>query len=90
MVENDLGADVAREVARKRVIYQRRGTEQSQLSTLLELDPKSDRVRLALVYARENLKSDLSIEALADMARLSLGRCSEGFTHSMRAEVFAA
>ncbi|SEJ03987.1 GlxA family transcriptional regulator [Pseudomonas sp. NFR16] len=79
MVENDLGSDIARQVARKLVIYQRRGSEQSQLSTLLELDPKSDRVQLALAYARENLKSDLSIEALAAVARLSPRQFSRVF-----------
>jgi transcriptional regulator GlxA family with amidase domain len=79
MVENDLGSDIARRVARKLVIYQRRGSEQSQLSTLLELDPKSDRVQLALAYARENLKSDLSIEALAAVARLSPRQFSRVF-----------
>eukprot|EP01132_Coremiostelium_polycephalum_P019851 gene19851-23603_t len=46
MVENDLGSDLARRIARKLVIAQRRGSEQSQLSALLELDPKSDRVQL--------------------------------------------
>lgn len=79
MVENDLGADIARQVARKLVIYQRRGSEHSQLSTLLELDPKSDRVQLALAYARENLKSDLSIDALAAIARLSPRQFSRVF-----------
>jgi transcriptional regulator GlxA family with amidase domain len=79
MVENDLGSDIARRVARKLVIYQRRGSEQSQLSALLELDPKSDRVQLALAYARENLKSDLSIEALAAVARLSPRQFSRVF-----------
>ncbi|MFJ2683351.1 GlxA family transcriptional regulator [Pseudomonas sp. NPDC087342] len=71
MVENDLGSDLARRISRKLVIYQRRGSEQSQLSALLELDPKSDRVQLAMAYARENLTDDLSVEALAAVARLS-------------------
>jgi len=79
LVENDLGPDIARKVARKLVIYQRRGSEQSQLSTLLELDPKSDRVQLALVYARENLQADLSVEALAAVARLSPRQFSRVF-----------
>ncbi|MEQ7919419.1 GlxA family transcriptional regulator [Xanthomonas sp. WHRI 1810A] len=79
MVENDLGSDIARRVARKLVIYQRRGSEQSQLSALLELDPKSDRVQLALVYARENLQADLSVEALAAVARLSPRQFSRVF-----------
>lgn len=79
MVENDLGPDLARRIARKLVIAQRRGAEQSQLSALLELDPKSDRVQLALAYARENLRSDLSVEALADVARLSPRQFSRVF-----------
>lgn len=79
MVESDLGSDLARRVARKLVIPQRRGSEQSQISALLELDPKSDRVQLALAYARENLKSDLSVEALADIARLSPRQFSRVF-----------
>ncbi|WP_213881838.1 GlxA family transcriptional regulator [Pseudomonas sp. dw_358] len=79
MVENDLGHDLARQVARKLVIAQRRGSEQSQLSTLLELDPKSDRVQLALAYARENLREDLSVEALAAVARLSPRQFSRVF-----------
>lgn len=79
MVENDLGPDLARQVARKLVIAQRRGAEQSQLSALLEIDPKSDRVQLALAYARENLRSDLSVEALADVARLSPRQFSRVF-----------
>ncbi|MEX3772993.1 GlxA family transcriptional regulator [Pseudomonas sp. MYb118] len=79
MVENDLGSDLARRVARKLVIYQRRGSEQSQLSALLELDPKSDRVQLAMAYARENLTDDLSVEALAAVARLSPRQFSRVF-----------
>ena len=79
MVEADLGGDLARRIARKLVIAQRRGSEQSQLSALLELDPKSDRVQLALAYARENLTHDLSVEALADVARLSPRQFSRVF-----------
>ena len=79
MVEKDLGGDLARRIARKLVISQRRGSEQSQLSALLELDPKSDRVQLALAYARENLRDDLSVEALAAVARLSPRQFSRVF-----------
>ena len=79
MVENDLGSDLARQVARKLVIAQRRGSEQSQLSALLELDPKSDRVQLALGYARENLRDELSVESLAAVARLSPRQFSRVF-----------
>jgi transcriptional regulator GlxA family with amidase domain len=61
------------------VIYQRRGSERSKLSALLELDPKSDRVQLAMAYARENLTEDLLVEALAAVARLSPRQFSQVF-----------
>lgn len=79
MIEKDLGSDLARRVARKLVIPQRRGAEQSQLSALLEIDPKSDRVQLAMAYARENLRSDLSVTLLAEVARLSPRQFSRVF-----------
>jgi transcriptional regulator GlxA family with amidase domain len=79
IIEKDLGVEVARMVARKLVIYQRRGGGQSQFSALLELDAKSDRVRMALAYAKENLGGDLSVEALAEAARLSPRQFSRVF-----------
>jgi transcriptional regulator GlxA family with amidase domain len=79
IIEKDLGVEVARMVARKLVIYQRRGGGQSQFSALLELDAKSDRVQMALAYAKENLASDLSVEALAEAARLSPRQFSRVF-----------
>jgi transcriptional regulator GlxA family with amidase domain len=39
MIEKDLGADVARAVARQLVVYHRRAGDQSQFSALLELEP---------------------------------------------------
>lgn len=79
MVENDLGRDLVRRVARKLVIDQRRSPKQSQLSALLELDPKSDRVQLALAYAREHLHRDLSVSVLAKVAKLSPRQFSRVF-----------
>jgi transcriptional regulator GlxA family with amidase domain len=71
MVEEDLGGDVARSVAQKLVIYHRRAGGQSQHSALLELAPKSDRIQNALVYAKNNLHTALSVEQLAEAAHLS-------------------
>lgn len=71
LVEHDLGVEVARAVARKLVIYHRRAGGQSQFSALLEIDPKSDRVQSALVYARQHLQEDLSVDRLAEVAHLS-------------------
>lgn len=80
LVEKDLGLDIARQVARKLVVYQRRGGGQSQFSALLELDAKTDRIQQVLHYARENLQQDLSIEVLANIANLSPRQFSRAFT----------
>lgn len=82
MVEKDLGAEVARTVARKLVVYHRRAGGQSQFSALLELEPKSDRIQKALDFARQNLRSLLTVETLADAANLS----SRQFSRAFRAE----
>ena len=79
IVEKDLGSELARAVARKLVVYHRRGGGQSQFSALLELDAKSDRVQLALNFAREHLAGDLSVEALAEAASLSPRQFSRVF-----------
>ncbi|PYE17233.1 AraC family transcriptional regulator with amidase-like domain [Paraburkholderia silvatlantica] len=79
IVESDFGLETARMVARKLVLYQRRGGGQSQFSTLLELNARSDRVQMALTYASENLASDLSVERLAEAARLSPRQFSRVF-----------
>jgi len=79
MVEKDLGADVARSVAQKLVIYHRRAGGQSQHSALLELEPKSDRIQSALAYAKSNLQTPLSVERLAEAAHLSPRQFSRAF-----------
>ncbi len=79
MVESDLGVDVARDVARKMVVYHRRTGGQSQFSVLLDLQPKSDRIQDALAYAKKNLKKNLSVEVLAEAARLSPRQFSRAF-----------
>ncbi|MEE3623747.1 helix-turn-helix domain-containing protein [Nitrospirillum sp. BR 11752] len=79
LVEEDLGADISRAVARKMVVYHRRPGGQSQFSALLELEPRSDRIQTVLRYARENLKEDLSVERLAEVAHLSPRQFSRAF-----------
>lgn len=79
LIENDLGPEVAKSVARKLVIYHRRGGGQSQFSTLLELAPKSDRIKTALAYARENLDKPLTVPQLAEAAHLSPRQFSRAF-----------
>ena len=79
LVEDDYGAAIAKTVARKLVVYHRRAGGQSQFSALLELEPKSDRIRLALTYARENLQNPLNVEELANAAHLSPRQFSRAF-----------
>lgn len=71
LIEDDHGADLSRSIARKLVVYHRRPGGQSQFSALLELEPRSDRVRRALVYAKEHLRNPLTVEELAEAASLS-------------------
>jgi transcriptional regulator GlxA family with amidase domain len=79
LIENDLGPELAKSIARKLVVYHRRGGGQSQFSTLLELTPKSDRIQTALAYARENLHKPLTVPELADAAHLSPRQFSRAF-----------
>jgi transcriptional regulator GlxA family with amidase domain len=79
MIEKDLGADVARAVARKLVVYHRRAGGQSQFSALLELEPKSDRIQSALAYAKRNLATPLTVGQLAEAAHLSPRQFSRAF-----------
>jgi transcriptional regulator GlxA family with amidase domain len=79
MLEQDFGPDVARAVARKLVVYHRRAGGQSQFSALLELEPKSDRIQRALVYAKNNLASPLTVRQLAGAAHLSPRQFSRAF-----------
>lgn len=79
LVEEDVGAEIARMVAKKMVVYHRRAGGQSQFSALLELEPRSDRIQTALAYAKEHLHNELSVEELADAAHLSPRQFSRAF-----------
>jgi transcriptional regulator GlxA family with amidase domain len=74
-----MGADVARATARMMVVHHRRAGGQSQHSAMLELDAKSDRVQNALAFARKNLRESLTVEQLAEAARLSPRQFSRVF-----------
>jgi transcriptional regulator GlxA family with amidase domain len=83
MIEQDLGKDVARAVARMLVVYYRRPGGQYQFSSLLDFDPGSDRIRTVLTYARENLRDDLSVDRLADVAHMSVRQFGRVFAESI-------
>lgn len=80
MVEQDLGADIARAVAHRLVMHQRRSGGQSQHSQLLALAPRSDRIQAVLEYVRRHLDQPLSVEVLAEVAHLSPRQFSRVFS----------
>jgi transcriptional regulator GlxA family with amidase domain len=82
LVEADLGFEVSKSVAQKMVVYHRRTGGQSQFSAMLELESRSDRIQLALDYAKRNLRKTLSVGELAEVANLS----SRQFSRTFRAE----
>lgn len=79
MIEDDLGAQCSRATARELVVYYRRPGGQSQFSTLLELDPDSDRIRKVMAYMREHLNEKLPVERLAQVACLSTRQFARSF-----------
>lgn len=79
IIEKDIGAAVARDVSRLLVVPYRRPGGQSQFSAMSQMEPESDRIRIALKFAREHLAESLPIERLADAARLSLRQFGRAF-----------
>lgn len=79
LIEEDLGKEIARAVARLMVVYYRRPGGQLQHSSLLDLDPAQDRIGRALTFAREHLSEALTVERLADVAHMSLRQFSRAF-----------
>jgi transcriptional regulator GlxA family with amidase domain len=79
LLEDDHGADLARTVAKQLVVDHRRAGGQSQFSALLDMTPKSNRVKRALEYAKKNLRNNLSVFELAEAAHLSPRQLSRAF-----------
>jgi transcriptional regulator GlxA family with amidase domain len=79
LVEEDLGVEVSRTVAKKMVVHHRRAGGQSQFSMLSELDSQSNRIQAALTYAKNHLDKDLSVENLAEAAHMSPRHFSREF-----------
>jgi len=79
LLEADHGAELARNVARRLLVQQRRSGGQTQFAALLELEPKSDRIQQALSYAKRHLRKPLSVDELAEAANLSTRQFSRTF-----------
>ena len=71
LIEDDLGAEVARRAAQQLVVHQRRPGGQSQFSALLEMGGPNGRFADLMMWIRERLAEPLSVERLADRAAMS-------------------
>ncbi|PTW47924.1 AraC family transcriptional regulator /AraC family transcriptional regulator with amidase-like domain [Sphingomonas faeni] len=81
-IEVDHGAEMAKSVSRELVVYHRRPGGQSQYAAISQMEPRTDRIRKALTYARDHLSEPLSIDRLAEAACLSVRQ----FTRLFRKE----
>lgn len=79
LIEVDHGIEVSREAARELVIHHRRPGGQSQFSAMSQMEPQSDRIRIALNFARDHLSEPLPIERLASAANLSVRQFGRAF-----------
>ncbi len=84
LVEEDLGQAIALECARNLVMFMRRPGGQSQFSTTLESqNAERDVINELVAWAADNLRGDLSVQALAERAHMSL----RNFSRVFRSEV---
>jgi transcriptional regulator GlxA family with amidase domain len=84
LVEDDHGAAVALEVARRLVLFTRRGGGQSQFSTQLAVGRTDhEPLRAVLAHIAEHLDADLAVPELARLAAMS----PRTFARTFRAEV---
>jgi len=80
LVEEDLGHETSMEIARTLALPMLRGGEQPQLSQALEAQSAaSDRVREVIAWIGTHLQDDLSVEALAERARMSTRHFARAF-----------
>ncbi|MBZ9775400.1 GlxA family transcriptional regulator [Mesorhizobium sp. CO1-1-8] len=80
LVEDDLGAEVARRTAQQIVVHQRRPGGQSQFSAFVELGGRTGRFAALIEWVRANLAEPLTVECLADRAAMSPRNFARAFT----------
>jgi transcriptional regulator GlxA family with amidase domain len=84
LIEEDLGPAAALSVAREMVVYVKRPGGQQQYSDQLRFQTGSiPRVRELVDFIEANLEQDLSVERLAEVARLSPRHFTRLFRHSL-------
>jgi transcriptional regulator GlxA family with amidase domain len=71
LVEDDLGAEVARRSARELVVHHRRHGGQSQFSVMQDVKLVSGRFDALIDWIRTHLSCDLKVEQIAEQAGMS-------------------
>ena len=85
LVEEDLGNNVALEVARRLVLFARRPGGQAQFSALLAAQASDNKaVRELLVWISEHLRSNLSVESMAARVAMSSRNFARVFLRETR------
>jgi len=81
MIEADLGRDVAMDIARDLALFVLRGGAESQVSRSLALQQgATSPVRDVIAWIESHLDADLSVDALAAVARMSPRNFSRAFS----------
>ena len=81
LVEEDFGSELALRVAQSMVMFLRRPANQAQFSTQLNGSMTDDmKIRTVMAYVAEHPDRDLSVELLAEMAKMSPRNFSRVFT----------
>lgn len=84
LVEEDFGAELARNVAQSLVLFLRRSANQSQFRPHARPEPcRSTRIQAIASHISENLADDLSVGALAARTGMSPRNFSRVFTEAM-------
>ena len=81
LVEEDFGSELALRVAQSMVLFLRRPASQAQFSVQLRHSKAGQKsIERVLAYIADNPEGDLSVEALADVARMSPRNFTRIFT----------
>lgn len=84
LVEEDYGSELALRVAQSMVMFLRRPANQSQFSTQLNGSTADDmKIRHVMAHVAENPDQDLSVEVLAEIARMSPRNFTRVFTREV-------
>ena len=84
LVEEDLGHDIALEAARYLVVFMRRPGGQSQFSSTLEAQhSERNTINELIAWAIDNLSANLSVQAMAERARMSPRNFSRVFSREV-------